>query len=192
MGRKKKVAAVVEQKPVYGFSLRTDSDTQVTREPHDDDSWDRGNTSTSWHVEGVDFTSDEGARYGDHFVVPKFDLVFPLLASKEFHILYGIYSTGDSFGHDDGKYLEIIDVYHDLADAEAAERQLREHYSLAREGRWGGYGPGATKKTRPKNFNDYTCTITGGDGKPFGCHIPWTGYFESLDDLTIYTFTIED
>ena len=191
MGRKKKVVEEVVVKPVYGFNLLAGSETVNTREPGDD-GWDRGDTSTSWWVEDVDFTTQEGSGYGEHFIVPKFDLVFPLLQSKEFYILYGIYSTGDSFGHDDRKYLEVIEVYQELCDAEQAERQLQDHYRLAREGRYGGYGSGSTKKERPKDFNDYSCEIIGGDGKLFTCHTPWVGYFDSLDDLCIHSFTIGD
>ena len=63
--------------------------TYATRQSDPDDSWDQDDNDTSHNIVGIEIAPDSG--YYD-ISVP-----FDIERGKEYFLVYGIYSTGDSF-----------------------------------------------------------------------------------------------
>jgi hypothetical protein len=147
----------------------------VTRERNAQDSWDRGDTSTDWTIHGI-----KSSRASYDLIVP-FDVKF----GKRYHLLYAIYSTGDSFGHNERACFEAIGVYEDTAESLAMafenKRRIEGHYYV--------YGRSAQFLPDPPSVEDYpeqfSITLLNSKGEEFKMHVPWCGYFESLEELEI-------
>lgn len=127
----------------------------------------RGTTSTSWDIQGLRLVDEEDKnRYCFH---ERVQVVFKPEKGKIYHLLFAIYSTGDSFGHDDGRCFEIVGVYKDRKVAELNEKRLRE-------GKPEKKGLVRLKVEGLTETHDY--------------YRPWTGYFESLDRLDVESFVL--
>lgn len=133
--------------------LEDDEYTTTTREADTDDSWDRGSTATT-HDFGGAFLGEKVRSWGEYIEV----------ADGEFeegdtvHLVVAVYSTGDSFGNDDGACVEMISAHKEESNAIVAEGLV-------------------THATGPVDLPDgYKLT-----------YLPWKGYFESLDYVTIVT-----
>ena len=138
--------------------LSTSSYRETSREPYSDDSWDRGDTSTSWHFGGISLEKPIGEfeyiEVGDDFDV-----------TGNIYLVLAVWSTGDSFGNNDGACCEIFAAYNNREDAEKAETLLST----------------ATNAFKKVNLpNGYEISF-----------IPWLGYFESLDYTKIIEGSIE-
>lgn len=99
-----------------GFIVTMDERIEVTRSAVPDDSWDRGNTFTTWEFESC----TQNSRHPDvlgHFNERPND-------GQTLYLVSVIYNTGDSFGHDEAKSIEHIMVYEALTDAEEAVKFL--------------------------------------------------------------------
>src|SRR5210317_84780 len=90
---------------VHAISIEDRQTGGVTRAGDPDDEWDRDDTYTDHNIEGFRAAPEEDSKYFDLVVPyePEFD--------KEYYLLYAVYSTGDSFGHDDGSGIEYIGLY---------------------------------------------------------------------------------
>lgn len=108
------------------------------------------NSETHWTVSGITLSEEDGGQFSlpCDFNVTVGDMVY---------VVYAVYSTGDSFGHDSGAYLEVLSFNR---DGERAERN-----KAAAEG---GHISGTL-----------TIEFDAGGMVERGC--PWDGYFESLD-----------
>lgn len=91
--------------------LSTSSHTIRTREPYSDDSWDRGDTDTSWHFGGISLAKPVG-EYEYIEVDDDFDV------TGNIYLVLAVWSTGDSFGNDNGACCEIFAAYNIREDAE--------------------------------------------------------------------------
>lgn len=132
--------------------LSTSSHTIQTRETYSDDSWDRGDTETSWHFGGISLEKPVG-EYEYIEVDDDFDV------TGNIYLVLAVWSTGDSFGHDAGYCCEIFAAYNIREDAEKAETLLST-------------ATNAFKKVHLPNGYEVS-------------FVPWIGYFESLDYITI-------
>jgi hypothetical protein len=130
------------------------------------DGWDRGDTYTQWTVNGLRLTNRE---YGD--VTADFEVQ----AGDTVYLVYAIYSTGDSFGHDTNANIEFITVHKDRAIAEANERALNGKTTYLVKG--GNY--------------DWNVNLQTDTGIVFPYHVPWLGYFESLTGVYVESFTVQ-
>lgn len=139
-------------------------DEHTTRSPTTDDRWDRGDTRTAWSIHGV-YLDERGDIFAD-FAISEGDTV---------HIVYAIYSTGDSFGRNESGCLEFFTVHRDLARAEANADILRAQ-SSDRTNFGGSYNTGAALMTD--------------NGLRLVTHVPWLGYFESLDEVCVETYVV--
>lgn len=142
---------------VWHIDVERDSYTTVTRERDSDDCWDRDSTSTHWTIEGLKLVEQEGYKTA---TVP-----FKPQKGKVYHLLYAVYSTGDSFGHDEGRCFEVIGVYRNHKVAEDNEKVLR---------------------FKPEPGHEFEAVDLKTEG--LGIHKysrPWMGYFESLDILEV-------
>lgn len=138
--------------------LSASSHTFTTREPYSNDPWDRGDTDTSWNFGGIGLEKPIGGyeyiEVGDDFDV-----------TGNIYLVLAVWSTGDSFGNDDGACCEIFAAYSNRKDAEKAEELL----SAATDMFEGVELPDGFKLT----------------------YIPWQAYFESLNYIKIVEGTIE-
>jgi hypothetical protein len=142
---------------IYSIEIIDDAYGEVTRSGDPSDKWDRDDTHTSHNVQGFKAKLEKEGGYFDLTVPyePEFD--------ETYYLLYVVYSTGDSFGHDAGSGLEAIGLYKkdELDVAKDNERRIEKHY-----------------RSKDPDFNVELITSSG---KKFQQHTPWVGYFESLD-----------
>lgn len=173
MTKKKKEQSVLPTQKY--FKIHTFSSTSQTGSGEDSNEpyRYRGSTHTTWSIDGVEIVEKD-----EHNCLPA---RFEIEEGKFYYLLYGVYSTGDSFGHDADAELELVEVFKDRTVAEVAAKTLREHHELAN-------GRSAAKP--PKNFNMWSCSIKVDDGTSVDISIPWNGYFENLSYLEIYPFQI--
>lgn len=130
------------------------------REEHGEGSWDY----TWWEnnyfeVWGVSLNKD------DIYNFETFDVCFDVVEGETVHVLYMIYSTGDTFGHSRGNG-EILWVFKDFDKAEAAAKSLRE------------------------NENSYSIDILDEENNFVRLNNPGSGYFERIEQITIESFRI--
>jgi hypothetical protein len=149
--------------------LRVDYDKReyVTREADRSDEWDRDDTSASWDFKSVGVVSS----------VSCFDLVVPFDVKKgdDVWVVVAIYSTGDSFGHDDRACAEYIDAFLDKHKA----RACRDAVEKSRKG-WDDY-------------EEKKCEWIREDGSLGKLdYVPWNGYFESLDTVECEYLEVRD
>jgi len=161
MGKLNKKKVKAEEKPkVWSIEVLADSYCDVTREADPEDSWSR--ESTSWDVTGLRLVGDHGYHTVEVGFEPK--------KGKVYHLLFAVYSTGDSFGHDEGRCFEAIGVYKDRKVAEENEKRLR---------------------SVPKEKEKFDAVGLKTEG--LGVHKynrPWMGYFESLDRLEVLSLIL--
>lgn len=116
-----------------------------------DDGWDRANTSTTHYIEGFK-VSEEYYDLPIDFT-PEYDTVY--------FLLYGVYSTGDSFEFDESRGIEFLGLY---GKRETADLNLE----------------------RIEAFTDIgPITLLTDFGINYDIYIPWNGYFERLEYLRI-------
>lgn len=138
------------------LKLITSASSAVTCEADPDDEWSRDSTSTSWHVKGVQVASKDdydGVTVG-----------FDATPGEAVFVVYAIYSTGDSFGHDESAQLEFIDAFKSADKAAAAAQGLQ------------GSAKGWTREDG--SFAEMNWK-------------PWDGYFESLEEMNVEAFVVQ-
>lgn len=150
----------------YSLEIEDDTYGHDTSETDPENSWDRPNTYVSHSITGFRALPEADGKY--------YDLVIPYepLFDEEYFLLYAVYSTGDSFGHDEGAGCEHIGFYKksQLEIAQENQRKIEEH------------------KT-DRNSNSYSIILESPEGKEFEQQTPWVGYFESLDLVEIVGIT---
>lgn len=134
----------------------------TTREADPNDSWGRDSTARDWTVEGVRLVEADGQKV--------LGADFPVEVGDNVHVVYAVYSTGDTFGSDEGAYLEFISAHKNY---EVAQRNLRE-----------------VEKGKHER-ESYSMVIEFDSGAKVSRHCPWDGYFESLDYVRLETFTVQ-
>jgi len=142
---------------IHSISVVDDVYNSVTRSGDPDDQWDRDDTSTSHNVVGFEAALADEGKYFDLTVPyePEFD--------KDYHVLYVVYSSGDSFGHDEGYGIEFIGLYteSELETANENQKRIEDHYRNQRD--------------------SYSVELLTPTGKTFQQHAPWIDYFGGLD-----------
>ena len=129
--------------------------------------------------------STENPKRGDYIEFS------PIFESEDIvYVVYGIYSTGDSFGFAEGKG-EILEVFDDIKKAKEfqmvaeAENELKSDFwnMTPKEKALKKYH---LEQILEKHRGSYTEDIYSGfafDDKPY--RVPWGGYFERLDRIEI-------
>lgn len=125
----------------------------------------RPNTSTHHDVQGI-----YKAPYGD--IVTNLDIKLGDTAI----LVYVIWSTGNSFGQDNGKYLTPIHLFNSMEKAQAAVDAIYAH----------------AKNNDPDGPIDvkYNVTYIDNDGLPQSEYAGWIGYFESICDVRAETVEV--
>lgn len=141
---------------VYNIEIIDDSYQEETRESGDD-GWDRGDTSTSHNIVGFHAAPESENKY--------YDLAVPFNPKEDvtYYVLYAVYSTGDSFGHDSGSSVEYIGFYTE-DELDIANENMRK------------------VENSTKDNDNWSVELKTPNGhKTFDQHTPWIGYFEHLD-----------
>lgn len=156
-------------KPVlFHIEIDVSTYTQTTRHADPTDKWDRDSTAVETHINGIRIKTDKDYR--------DISLSFQPESGKTYYLLHATYSTGDSFGSDDGCKL-YFELYRDEELAKRAHEQLEEHHRA--------YAALDKSKKTLKQFSPYSCEITVDGGSKQTVHIPYHGYFEGLDSIEI-------
>ncbi len=137
------------------ISIIRDASCTETSVPDPEDRWERAHTSTEHYIYGFRVTGtyfDLAVRFEPEFEV-------------DYYLLYAVYSTGDTFGHDAGGNIEFLGLY---------EKYETAQMNLMRV------------QARTSN-DDAPVTLLTDFGIDYEFYIPWFGYFEGLDYVTIET-----
>ena len=129
-----------------------------TSESDPDDKYDRANTDTDRSIHGFKVVNED--TYSDFPVdfLPEYGIPYLLL--------YAVWSTGDSFGHDSRSHIE----YYGLFRADQAEFVTRLKAFL---------------EAQKRELDDEYDEMREFEGKKY-C-FPWNGYFDSLSEVEIET-----
>jgi len=152
MPKKKKPPA--EQPALWYILLDEDTYTEVTREATEDQ-WDADDLSHS--------TTYTGFRIVEKDCYKSLSLPFEPEQGITYYLVYGIYSTGDSFHYEDG-CSHVVSLHKDVKEAEDVAAKLVKQY----EGQ--------------KDFSTVPLTA---NGIHFDFYPPWLGYFESLTEIVV-------
>lgn len=114
----------------------------------------RGTTHTEWDIQGIALVDPKKHYYQD------IAAAFEIEPGKVYFLVYVVYSTGDSFGRDNGAGIEYIGIY------KSAEK------AMATTIRIGKFQENPEKK---KLF------VTREDNSIDEIYVPWNGYFETFD-----------
>ena len=141
--------------------VKYSSDTYTTREANADDEWDRGNTASNYDLEYISLAAESAYS----------TVTYPgeVKVGEKIYLLYAVYSTGDSFGHDKDACIELISVHKNLDIA-------RFNYETIKNNTDESYG--------------VQIELSQDNGQTWKMSPPWNGYLESLSYLKIAGFTV--
>ena len=129
-----------------------DRHSYVTRRGDPNDRWARDDTDADTTIKGIEVVRDH-----DYFDITA---PFEIDINKTYILLWAIYSTGDSFGHDGGQ-VEFIDLFESQTLAAQAAQEIE------------------------KQSDSYSVTYTREDGNETSFASPWHGYFERLQEVRL-------
>lgn len=111
----------------YYIGVNATEHVSETSEPDPNDRWDRASTCTDWTINGIKVSRKEGYQL----------LPIEIDAGHPVYVVYAIWSTGDSFGHDENYGCEAMAVLptREEADKEVARLKEVKDYSVP----WNGY-----------------------------------------------------
>lgn len=84
------------------------------------------------------------------------------------------YTTGDSYGQDPETYHEYVDIYRSYDEAAYMAKAIRAHNDRTK---------GFLKKSTGEE--SYVMPIRFGNGVTKNMHLPWGGYFESIEFIEV-------
>lgn len=139
------------------FKVDYSSYTDQTRDPYDDDEWDRGDTETIISTIN-NFKIVNDTDYNDGIII------FEPEYNRSYFLLYVVYGTGDSFGSNSGQ-IWFVDLYENMEIAQANLRIIKNH---------------------GEDFSITLLSEYEGDKvTKYQTSAPWVGYFEWLQDVCI-------
>ncbi len=147
---------------VHSIRIEDHAYGEVTRAGDVADEWDRDDTHTDHNIRGFHAAPENSDMISDLWVPyePEYGI--------DYYLLYVVYSTGDSFGHDSGEGIEYIGLYtkDELDVARENKRKIEAH----------------DKDVESKYFH---VSLQTPSGQTFQQHTPWVGYFESIDYIEL-------
>jgi len=141
--------------------------TEITEEANPDDDWSADSTSTYWSFNGIKVVSEK-----DYF-----DLVTAFEPKKRetYYLVLVVYHSGDSFHHADNEYVEYIDLYQDINNAEQAAEEIRQHDSAY---------------DRRGHEETYKLMVTMANGKRKHHYASWHGYFNGVGSIQVVSVSL--
>jgi hypothetical protein len=162
--------------------------TEVTEYADPEDEWSRESTATDHSIESIEVTRGKNSYYD--LAVP-----FEVDPSREYYLLYAIYSTGDSFGTDAGQ-IEYVGLYEDKNVAYENQRRIEQHSDTYQKlnNRWGGTSQQEKNRLKKigKTFEPYSVRLITEAEEEFQMHVPWNGYFEELTSIEVQSVLVDD
>ena len=156
--------------------------TEITRHRDLDEQWDGDDTYTSHDIRGIYKLNKN--EYCD------LDSEFELEKNKNYYLVYGIYSTGNSFCHQDG-VIKFVQLYLTKNKAEKCAKALQDHYNLWKEPSWGEnhkLNQKLQKEAEKKNrYAQFSQKIELESGIILDYSVDWTGYFEHSLNMHVET-----
>ena len=131
---------------------------EVTRERDPTDRWSGEDTDTSHSVKSFYIVDDDD--YCD------ISVAFDIDDGRDYYLLYVIYSTGDSFNHNEGQIV-FIDLFETKEMAEKNRQCIVEH-----------------NKDKVGKLT-YSVLLQLEDRRVYQFRVPWQGYFERLTEICI-------
>ena len=156
-----------ESKPIKYLHLNADAFMTLAEEDNFDDSYGRRGTYTEWFLRGISLSDEDG-----HMALPA---DFDVAVGDTVYVVAAVYSTGDTFGHDHGQMLEVISVHKNVEIARKNKKNLES----------------AVRSGRGRFHDDSFVEIHFDNGKSLKRTVPWDGYFESLDYVTVEELSVE-
>jgi hypothetical protein len=148
-----------------GITINCHSYREIIRERDPNDQWSGQDTDSHHTIDGIFLTPEY--RFPD--VVSE----IPIEKGKQYFLVYALYSTGDSFSHDSG-CLFYIDLFDKIEKAEKCKQSVFAHYR--------------NYKDDAEYHGEAHCRQAGYESPTQGMktvHVPWIGYFESLQEIII-------
>ena len=141
--------------------VKYNSNKYTTQEADTNDEWDRGNTASSHTLEYVSLATESAYS----------TVTYPgeVKVGEKIYLVYAVYSTGDSFGHDEDACIELISVHKNLDVARFNYQKVKDSVN--------------------KNY-DFKLEISQDNGQVVPVSTPWNGYFESLSYVKVAGFTV--
>lgn len=176
------------------FVVDYQSYSSVTREADPDDKYDRDSTSTDHTVSGLSVSEDN-----------RFDVVgafVPDADNQKCFLVYVIYSTGDSFGHDENANIEFIQVFKTLEKAQDCALQIKNNaelynkthrsYEKADKSVLDALRSSLIKDPNDKKYShDYSVCFKDEAGNIQRISASWNGYFESVSSVNVEEFSLK-
>ena len=141
-----------------------------------EDYWD-GEQYGDWY-QSLDFSiKSVHLQKPEYATYEEFEVPFDVVSGDEVHILWMMYSSGDSFGQSDGNH-ELIWIFKDKEVAKAAEIS---------------YTNIATNESINNNcdHDSSMITIVIDSGEEMKLSNPAWGYFENVSSINLQTFKVE-
>lgn len=150
---------------LYGYKVFIDQ--YCTHSEHSGEqfgSWEESFSNSFDHIEA-------GSKYPDVTSPHEFK------DGEVGYLVWVEYSTGDSFGRSDRGRVESVALFKNVEDAMALKAAMDKH-------KWNIYW--GTKE----EVKDFSFTASDGQVIEYkNNYAPWTGYFESLNDVNVSQFT---
>lgn len=162
---KKKNPAKKKMPVMFGYHVIDHSVSTTTRESSDNGEWDRGDTETTHSIKGLTRARD------DEYSNLAYNL--ELDSGDSAWLVFVIYSTGDSFGNDDGQCLMPIALFDSCEKAERCVVKIEKNEKDYQ-----------TEKLK-RSMDAWTVEYRDNCGIKRSFSAAWRGYFESLDSIEV-------
>lgn len=138
-----------------------------SRVPDQDDEWDNGDT-----YEVHQFLGFEVVQEGKYYDL---EVPFEVVEDRPYYLVIATYSTGSTFGREDGK-VDFVWLFEDREPAKKVARELE----LAEQP---GYDDSKSR---------WSVELDVGLERPLVYSVPWWGYFEQLTDVEVRSLEVVD
>ena len=165
--KQKKTKDLIVVSPEFTSFDVVDNYIEETTRQATEDKWDRDDTARYHDIREIKIAKD---KYSDMTAPFKID------PKETYFLLSVIYSTGDSFGRDDGR-IEYIELYSDESLAKQNADEIEKHYT--------------NHKDSYHNRNKVELMITNQAGKKYAYYCSWIGYFDFLQEARVDAVTIK-
>lgn len=147
---------------------------------YDDDEWSRDSTNTiNTLVKVTSLDAKDSLAYSlKNGEFPECDLVVgaDVGPGDKVFIVWVEYGTGDSFGSDGGN-IELIAAFIDEERAKACAENCKKFEE--------------NDEASYLDDDRYTLKVELDNGQTYGVYVPWTGYFECLEQVHVTPKTIK-